>query len=144
MQAGSGSNLCKREITALLIAQLQSLAHHLHVGVTDLFSFLRFTLQPVDASESVPLRSRRWNFSLFAGLTALHAVDATPAEDKDVSHLSSAIFAASRIHLQTCGSDSLNEAEVTAAMHNVKGNAVHHESLKNLEHIYVGRATPVN
>jgi len=94
----------------------------------DLLSFLRFTLQPVDASQSVPLRSRRWNFSLFSGRTAPHAVDATPGKDEDVSHLSSAIFAASRIRLQTCGSNSPTEAEVTAAMHNVNGNAVHNST----------------
>ncbi|KAJ8596424.1 WD40 repeat-like protein, partial [Rhizopogon salebrosus TDB-379] len=47
------------------------------------FDFLYFR-KPVDASPSIPLKARRWNFSLFTGrIPAPHTVDVAPARDED-------------------------------------------------------------
>ncbi|KAJ8592926.1 hypothetical protein M405DRAFT_859345 [Rhizopogon salebrosus TDB-379] len=47
------------------------------------FDFLYFR-RPVDASPPIPLKARRWNFSLFTGrILAPHTVDAAPAQDDD-------------------------------------------------------------
>jgi hypothetical protein len=52
------------------------------------FDFLYFR-RPVDASPSIPLKARRWNFSLFTGrIPAPHTVDVAPAQDDDVSRSS--------------------------------------------------------
>jgi hypothetical protein len=51
------------------------------------FDFLYFQ-RPVDASSSIPLKARRWNFSLFTGRIPAHTVDVAPAQDEDVSRLS--------------------------------------------------------
>jgi hypothetical protein len=48
------------------------------------FDFL-YSRRPVDASSSIPLKARRWNFSLFAGRIPAHTVDVAPARDEDVS-----------------------------------------------------------
>jgi hypothetical protein len=50
------------------------------------FDFLYFR-RPVDASPSIPLKARRWNFSLFTGRIPAHTVDVAPARDEDVSRL---------------------------------------------------------
>ncbi|KAJ8581611.1 hypothetical protein M405DRAFT_938190 [Rhizopogon salebrosus TDB-379] len=44
--------------------------------------FLYFR-RPVDASPSIPLKARRWNFSLFTGRIPAHTVDVAPARDED-------------------------------------------------------------
>ena len=51
------------------------------------FDFLYFQ-RPLDASPSIPLKARRWNFSLFTGRIPAHAVDVAPARDEDVSRSS--------------------------------------------------------
>ena len=51
------------------------------------FDFLYFR-RPVDASPSMPLQARRWNFSLFTGRIPAHTVDVAPARDEDVSRSS--------------------------------------------------------
>jgi hypothetical protein len=48
------------------------------------FDFLYFR-RPVDASTSMPLQARRWNFSLFSGRIPAHTVGVAPARDEDVS-----------------------------------------------------------
>ena len=48
------------------------------------FDFLYFW-RPVDASPSIPLKARRWNFNLFSGRIPAHTVDVPPARDEDVS-----------------------------------------------------------
>jgi hypothetical protein len=48
------------------------------------FDFLYFR-RPVDASSSISLTARRWNFSLFSGRIPAHTVDVAPARDEDVS-----------------------------------------------------------
>ncbi|KAJ8588347.1 hypothetical protein M405DRAFT_934171 [Rhizopogon salebrosus TDB-379] len=39
--------------------------------------------QPVDASSSISLTARRWNFSLFSGRIPAHTVSVAPARDED-------------------------------------------------------------
>ncbi|OJA20963.1 hypothetical protein AZE42_12890, partial [Rhizopogon vesiculosus] len=62
-------------------------APHCSVPSTDpsprrnLFDFLRFNLQPVDASQPVPLQPRRRNFRFFTGITSVPTVDVAPAQD---------------------------------------------------------------
>ena len=51
------------------------------------FDFLYFR-RPVDASPSMPLQARRWNFGLFARRIPAHTVDVAPARDEDVSRSS--------------------------------------------------------
>ncbi|KAJ8597806.1 WD40 repeat-like protein [Rhizopogon salebrosus TDB-379] len=51
------------------------------------FDFLYFR-RHVDASPSIQLKARRWNFSLFTGRIPAHTVDAAPARDEDVSRSS--------------------------------------------------------
>jgi hypothetical protein len=51
------------------------------------FDFMYFR-RPVDASPSIPLKARRWNFSLFTGRIPAHTVDVAPARDEDVSRSS--------------------------------------------------------
>ncbi|KAJ8592918.1 hypothetical protein M405DRAFT_859341 [Rhizopogon salebrosus TDB-379] len=46
------------------------------------FDFLYFR-RPVDASSSISLTARRWNFSLFAGKIPAHTVSVAPARDED-------------------------------------------------------------
>jgi hypothetical protein len=81
------------------------------------FDFLYFR-RPVDASPSIPLMARRWNFSLFTGRIPAHTVDVAPARDEDVSR-SSLIF--HRLwhycnYLQRYAIAPPTEAEVAAAM----------------------------
>jgi hypothetical protein len=60
----------------------------------NLFDFLRFTPQPVEASEAIPLHPQRWNFSLFTrpGRISTQTIDVAPARDDEVSHSLSFIF----------------------------------------------------
>jgi hypothetical protein len=51
------------------------------------FDFLYFR-RPVNASPSIPLKARHWNFSLFTGRIPAHTVDVAPARDEDVSRSS--------------------------------------------------------
>jgi hypothetical protein len=53
----------------------------------NLFDILRFTPQPVEASQAIPLHRRRWNFSLFTrpGRISTQTIDVAPARDEDVS-----------------------------------------------------------
>jgi hypothetical protein len=51
------------------------------------FNFLYFR-RPVDASPSISLKARHWNFSLFTGRIPAHTVDVAPARDEDVSRSS--------------------------------------------------------
>jgi hypothetical protein len=53
----------------------------------NLFDFLRFTPQPVEASQAIPLYPRRWNFSSFnrSGRISTKTIDVAPARDEDVS-----------------------------------------------------------
>ncbi|KAJ8579398.1 hypothetical protein M405DRAFT_835862, partial [Rhizopogon salebrosus TDB-379] len=46
------------------------------------FDFLYFR-RPVDASPSMLLQARRWNFTLFNGRILAHTVDVAPARDED-------------------------------------------------------------
>jgi hypothetical protein len=52
------------------------------------FFDLLYFRRPVDASSSISLTARRWNFSLFSGRTPAHTVDVAPARDEDVSRSS--------------------------------------------------------
>src|ERR1700710_3033547 len=52
------------------------------------FFDLLYFRRPVDASPSIPLEARRWNFSLFTGRTPAHTVNVAPARDEDVSRSS--------------------------------------------------------
>jgi hypothetical protein len=54
------------------------------------FDFLYFR-RPVDASPSIPLKARRWNFSLFSGRILAHTANVAPARDEEVSCLSQPI-----------------------------------------------------
>jgi hypothetical protein len=53
----------------------------------NLFDILRFTPQPVEASQAIQLHPRRWNFSLFTGpgRISTQTIDVAPARDEDVS-----------------------------------------------------------
>jgi hypothetical protein len=89
------------------------------------FDFLYFQ-RPVDASPSIPLKARRWNFSLFARRIPVHTVDVAPARDEDVSH-SSLMFP--RLwhycnNLQRYAVAPPTEAEVAAAMQYATENEV--------------------
>ncbi|KAJ8585353.1 hypothetical protein M405DRAFT_936058 [Rhizopogon salebrosus TDB-379] len=70
------------------------------------FDFLYFR-RPLDASPSIPLKARRWNFSLFTGRIPAHTVDVAPARDEDRYAIAPA-----------------TEAEMAAAMQYVIGNEV--------------------
>src|ERR1700710_2849930 len=88
------------------------------------FDFLYFR-RPVDASPSISLEARRWNFSLFTGRTPAHTVNVAPARDEDVSR-SSLIL--SRLwdycnNLQRYAVAPPTEAEVAAAMQDVIDHA---------------------
>ncbi|KAJ8586304.1 WD40 repeat-like protein [Rhizopogon salebrosus TDB-379] len=74
----------------------------------NLFDFLRFTLQPVETSQAIPLYPRRWSFSLFnrSGRISTKTIDVAPARDED-----------------RYGTVPPTEAEMTAAMQQVGGNA---------------------
>ncbi|OAX39332.1 hypothetical protein K503DRAFT_865484 [Rhizopogon vinicolor AM-OR11-026] len=50
----------------------------------NLFDFLRFNVQPVGASQPLPLQPRRRNFSLFTGRTSVPTVDIAPAQDVEI------------------------------------------------------------
>jgi hypothetical protein len=58
-----------------------------HPSRRNFFDFLYFR-RPVDAFPSIPLKARRWNFSLFTGRIPAHAADVAPARDEDVSRSS--------------------------------------------------------
>ncbi|KAJ8597780.1 hypothetical protein M405DRAFT_189142 [Rhizopogon salebrosus TDB-379] len=90
------------------------------------FDFLYFR-QPVDASQSIPLKARRWNFSLFTGrIPAPDTVDVAPARDEDVSR--SSLMLPRLWHycnnLQRYAIAPPTEAEKAAAMHYAIGNEV--------------------
>jgi len=70
------------------------------------FDFLYFG-RPVDASPSIPLQARRWNFSLSTGRIPVHTVDVAPARDEDRYAIAPP-----------------TEAEVAAAMQYALGNEV--------------------
>jgi hypothetical protein len=89
------------------------------------FDFLYFR-RPVDASPSMPLQYRRWNFSLFTRRIPAHTVSVAPARDEDVSR-------SSLIHprlwhychnLQRYAIAPPTEAEKAAAMQYAIGNEV--------------------
>jgi tyrosyl-DNA phosphodiesterase 2 len=74
----------------------------------NLFDILRFTSQPVETSQTIPLHPRRWNFSLFTrpGRTSTKTIDVAPARDED-----------------RYGTVPPTEAEMVAAMQQAGGNA---------------------
>jgi hypothetical protein len=89
------------------------------------FDFLYFR-RPLDTSPSIPLKARRWNFSLFTGRIPAHTVDVAPARDEDVSR-------SSLIHPRLwhdCNNSQryaiapATEAEMATAMQYVIGNEV--------------------
>jgi hypothetical protein len=89
------------------------------------FDFLYFR-RPVDASPSMPLQARRWNFSLFSGRIPAHTVGVAPARDEDVSR-SSLIFPRPWHYcnnLQRYAIAPPTEAEKAAAMQYAIGNEV--------------------
>ncbi|KAJ8582258.1 hypothetical protein M405DRAFT_576225 [Rhizopogon salebrosus TDB-379] len=47
------------------------------------FSDFLYFRRPVDASPSIPLEARRWNFSPFPGRIRAHTTDVAPARDVD-------------------------------------------------------------
>jgi hypothetical protein len=89
------------------------------------FDFLYFR-RPVDASPSIPLTARRWNFSLFTGRIPAHTVDVAPARDEDVSR--SSLILVRLWHdcnnSQRYAIAPATEAEMTAAMQHAIGNEV--------------------
>jgi hypothetical protein len=89
------------------------------------FDFLYFR-RPVDASPSIPLKARRWNFSLFTGRIPAHTVDVAPARDEDVSR--SSLMLPCLWHychnLQRYAIAPATEAEKAAAMQYVTDNEV--------------------
>jgi hypothetical protein len=89
------------------------------------FHFLYFR-RPVDASPSMPLQARRWNFSLFSGRIPAHTVDVAPARDEDVS--CSSLMLPRLWHychnLQRYAIAPPTEAEKAAAMQYAIGNEV--------------------
>ncbi|KAG2738063.1 hypothetical protein P692DRAFT_20759748, partial [Suillus brevipes Sb2] len=58
----------------------------------DFFSFLRSSIQPINAPPSVQLQPRRLNFSSFHVKFARRPVDVAPCREEDVSRLSSPVF----------------------------------------------------
>ena len=88
-----------------------------HPRRRNFFDFLYFR-RPVDASPSVPLQARRWNFTLFNGRISAHTVDVAPARDDDVSR---SLLIHLRLwhychNLQRYAVAPPTEAEVAAAM----------------------------
>jgi hypothetical protein len=92
------------------------------------FDFLYFR-RPVDASPSMPLQARRWNFSLFTGRIPAHTVDVAPARDEDVSR--SSLMLPRLCHycnnLQRYAIAPPTEAEKAAAMQYVTDNGSAHQ-----------------
>jgi hypothetical protein len=88
------------------------------------FDFLYFR-RPIDASPSIPLTARRWNFSLFTGRIPAHTVDVAPARDEDVSR--SSLILPRPWHycnnLQRYGIVPPTEEEMAAAMQHVIDHA---------------------
>jgi hypothetical protein len=66
----------------------------------NLFDVLRFTPQPVETSQAIPLHPRRWNFSLFTGpgRISTQTIDVAPARDEDVSRSLSLTFVSFQSH----------------------------------------------
>ncbi|KAJ8593373.1 WD40 repeat-like protein [Rhizopogon salebrosus TDB-379] len=66
----------------------------------NLFDILRFTPQPVEAFQAIPLHPRRWNFSLFTrpGRISTQIIDVAPARDEDVSRSLSLTFISFQSH----------------------------------------------
>ena len=89
------------------------------------FDFLYFR-RPVDASPSISLEARRWNFSLFTGRTPAHTVNVAPARDEDVSRSSLILPRLCHYYnnLQRYGIAPATDAEKAAAMQYVTDNDV--------------------
>jgi hypothetical protein len=64
------------------------------------FDFLRFTPQPVETSQVIPLHTRRLNFSLFTspGRIPTQTIDVAPSRDEDVSRSFSLTFVSFQSH----------------------------------------------
>ncbi|OJA08638.1 hypothetical protein AZE42_06966, partial [Rhizopogon vesiculosus] len=71
----------------------------------NLFDFLRFNVQPVGASQPLPLQPRRWNASLIPVMISRHRVDVAPCRPPEIY-----------------GIAPLTEAEIAAAMQDVTEN----------------------
>jgi hypothetical protein len=89
------------------------------------FDFLYFR-QLVDPSQSISLKARCWNFSLFTGRIPTHTVDVAPARDEDVSCSSLMLPRLWHYcnHLQRYAIAPPTEAEKAAAMQYAIGNEV--------------------
>ncbi|KAJ8593362.1 WD40 repeat-like protein [Rhizopogon salebrosus TDB-379] len=78
---GDGTtNRTPRRLAPIISQSHPSLRRH------NLFDFLRFTPQPVETSQAIPLYPRRWNFSLFnrSGRISTKTIDVAPARDEDI------------------------------------------------------------
>jgi hypothetical protein len=90
------------------------------------FSDFLYFRRPVDASPSIPLQARRWDFSPFPGRIRAHTTDVAPARDVDVSRSSLILPRPWHYYnnLQRYGIAPPTEAEVATAMRYAIGNEV--------------------